>query len=359
MDTCFTEDDEDREPEPDAKTLEFYRIGPPSILRKPGIPPRRLPLPERRVSFSSDVVDPPQRRRPLQRKQKVSLIALCSFAMVTLVGVFWGYIIHGIVHSEGQEEKPHPSVPDKGVLKNQEETLRNFDDSDYSVPNLVFMTAKPHRRRGATLVVVLKKYSPSTALTQLTRAQRPINRRRARRKSKKDSKGERSKVLLVPSVDENNSSALGRPSREGNALSLNVTKAQFDSKVAVDIFGPFAGDTTAFNASGNYSERHLVRSTTARNANASMISANVSTAVLGSHEVTGSPGYGENVTEATPEESPAQLNGTVMATVGNATDVNAGFEDYNDGGNVTSSVSESVETTSRVVLNSSSEYYYD
>ncbi|XP_037565414.2 uncharacterized protein LOC119445162 [Dermacentor silvarum] len=223
--------DEDSEVIPDAETMEFYRIGPPvpSILRKPGERPKRLEV-SRRVSFSKDVSEgsseslhrrlrfnatPPG--RTLRKKQSISIIAFCSFAMVTLVGVFWGYIIHGIVHTEGVT--PTPPYRNREYLKAspQEEVLRDLDDSDYAVPNLVFLTERSRRRRLRTPVVVLRRHpppiaspspSPPTRRWNRTRSYRPrrrsanttttTTRRRRTKLTRKPVFQWRSKVLVTP-----------------------------------------------------------------------------------------------------------------------------------------------------------------
>ncbi|KAL3244356.1 hypothetical protein MRX96_018973 [Rhipicephalus microplus] len=106
--------------------------------------------------------------------------------MVTLVGVFWGYIIHGIVHTEASA---------------QEEVLRDLDDSDYAVPNLVFLTERSRRRRLRTPVVVLRRHQPHNASQTPSLLTRRLNRTRTfrpRRRAKTTRKPVfqwRSKVL--------------------------------------------------------------------------------------------------------------------------------------------------------------------
>ncbi|XP_065298695.1 uncharacterized protein [Dermacentor albipictus] len=242
--------DEDSEVVPDAETMEFYRIGPPfpSILRKPGERPRRLEI-SRRVSFSKDVSEgsseslhrrlrlnaaPPG--RTLRKKQSISIIAFCSFAMVTLVGVFWGYIIHGIVHTEGVT--PTPPYRNREYLKAspQEEVLRELDDSDYGVPNLVFLTERSKRRRLRTPVVVLRRHPPPTASPSPSPPTRRWNRTRSyrprrspattaptrRRRTKPPRKPVfqwRSKVLVSPGSTIETERTDGSPVVEGEAAS--------------------------------------------------------------------------------------------------------------------------------------------
>ncbi|XP_054933510.2 uncharacterized protein [Dermacentor andersoni] len=244
--------DEDSEVVPDAETMEFYRIGPPfpSILRKPGERPRRLEI-SRRVSFSKDVSEgsseslhrrlrfnaaPPG--RTLRKKQSISIIAFCSFAMVTLVGVFWGYIIHGIVHTEGVT--PTPPYRNREYLKAspQEEVLRELDDSDYAVPNLVFLTERSRRRRLRTPVVVLRRHpppiaspspSPPTRRWNRTRSYRPrrrpanttttTTRRRRTKPPRKPVFQWRSKVLVSPGSTTEAERTDGPPVIEGEAAS--------------------------------------------------------------------------------------------------------------------------------------------
>ncbi|KAL1428488.1 hypothetical protein MTO96_002862 [Rhipicephalus appendiculatus] len=240
--------DEDQEVIPDAETMEFYRIGPPvpSILRKPGERSKRLEI-SRRVSFSKDVSEgssesldrrlrfnAPQPGRTLRKKQSISIIAFCSFAMVTLVGVFWGYIIHGIVHTEGVT--PVPTYRNREYLKAsaQEEVLRDLDDSDYAVPNLVFLTERSRHRRLRTPVVVLRRHPPPIASqtpslltrrwnrTRTFRARRrsanaTTTRRRRAKPTRKPVFQWRSKVLVSPPVDvrdrQHRQSAVGRRGR--------------------------------------------------------------------------------------------------------------------------------------------------
>ncbi|KAH8042684.1 hypothetical protein HPB51_025316 [Rhipicephalus microplus] len=165
--------DEDQEVIPDAETMEFYRMS-------------------------------------------VSVIAFCSFAMVTLVGVFWGYIIHGIVHTEGVT--PAPTHRNREYLKAsaQEEVLRDLDDSDYAVPNLVFLTERSRRRRLRTPVVVLRRHQPHNASQTPSLLTRRLNRTRTfrpRRRAKTTRKPVfqwRSKVLVSPEATSVTDST-GRP----------------------------------------------------------------------------------------------------------------------------------------------------
>lgn len=237
--------DEDQEVIPDAETMEFYRIGPPvpSILRKPGERSKRMEV-SRRVSFSKDVSEgsseslnrrlrfnAPPPGRTLRKKQSISIIAFCSFAMVTLVGVFWGYIIHGIVHTEGVT--PVPTYRNREYLKAspQEEVLRDLDDSDYAVPNLVFLTERSRHRRLRTPVVVLRRHPPPivsetpsllTRRWNRTRTYRPRRRsvnattthRRRGRPTRKPTRKPvfqwRSKVLVSP-ASTSETDSIGRP----------------------------------------------------------------------------------------------------------------------------------------------------
>ncbi|XP_077508900.1 uncharacterized protein LOC144120418 isoform X3 [Amblyomma americanum] len=195
--------DEDREPIPDAETMEFYRIGPPvpSILRKPGQPSKRRST----ESLPHELrCNGPPPGRTLRKKQSVSVIAFCSLAMVTLVGVFWGYIIHGIVHAEGGT--PSPPHRNREYLKASpaEEVLRNLEDSDYAVPNLVFLTERSKPRR--VPVVVLRRHPQSSPPPPRRATGRPpyrfrrssTTRRRRPRTTPRTVFQWRSKVLASP-----------------------------------------------------------------------------------------------------------------------------------------------------------------
>lgn len=198
----------------------------------------------RRVSFSKDVSEgsseslnrrlrfnAPPPGRTLRKKQSISIIAFCSFAMVTLVGVFWGYIIHGIVHTEGVT--PVPTYRNREYLKAspQEEVLRDLDDSDYAVPNLVFLTERSRHRRLRTPVVVLRRHPPPivsetpsllTRRWNRTRTYRPRRRsvnattthrrrgRPTRNPTRKPVFQWRSKVLVSP-ASTSETDSIGRP----------------------------------------------------------------------------------------------------------------------------------------------------
>lgn len=291
---AIMEMDEDREPVPDIETLEFYRVGPPtpslsrnsgdrsvsgssaersilhrpaerSILRKPGDRPRRN-LPSRRVSFSKDVIDgsseslpnrtrSPPSGRTLRKKQSISIIAFCSFAMVTLVGVFWGYIIHGLVHTEGGTPSPLYRNRDFVKASPPEETLRDLEDSDYAVPNLVFLTEGPKRRRIRTPVVVVRRHSVTRpAWTARATRTRPSRSRRntttQRRKNKVTRKQPfqwRSNVLDVPNSTEAKNAST--PSSDDGVTTFASTAAVQNRDNA--LFAEYGSNDTRADSYGN------------------------------------------------------------------------------------------------------------
>lgn len=286
--------DEDKEPAPDIETLEFYRVGPPSpslsrnaaersvsgssaprpilqrppersILRKPGDRSRRN-LPSRRVSFSKDVIGgsseslPSRTRSPptgrtLRKKQSISVIALCSFAMVTLVGVFWGYIIHGLVHSGGGTPSPLYRNRDYVKASPPEETLRDLDDSDYAVPNLVFLTERPKRRRIRTPVVVVRRHSvtrpawtPRPVRTRPSRSNRSTTTRRRKNKvNRKQPFQWRSNVLEVP-----NSTAYQNESTPSSDKEVVMpASSAVDQNRDNALFPEYSGNDSLANSYGN------------------------------------------------------------------------------------------------------------
>ncbi|XP_077508903.1 uncharacterized protein LOC144120418 isoform X6 [Amblyomma americanum] len=165
--------DEDREPIPDAETMEFYRIGPPvpSILRKPGQPSKRRST----ESLPHELrCNGPPPGRTLRKKQ-----------------------------TGGTPSPPHRN---REYLKASpaEEVLRNLEDSDYAVPNLVFLTERSKPRR--VPVVVLRRHPQSSPPPPRRATGRPpyrfrrssTTRRRRPRTTPRTVFQWRSKVLASP-----------------------------------------------------------------------------------------------------------------------------------------------------------------
>ncbi|KAL3207546.1 hypothetical protein MRX96_010030 [Rhipicephalus microplus] len=148
--------------------------------------------------------------------------------MVTLVGVFWGHIMCGVVHTEASA---------------QEEVLRDLDDSDYAVPNLVFLTERSRRRRLRTPIVVLRRHQPHNASQTPSLLTRRLNRTRTfrpRRRAKPTRKPVfqwRSKVLLSPEatfVTDNT----GRPpsSVERVRFAVSAASREVDNGTETDYY---------------------------------------------------------------------------------------------------------------------------
>ncbi|CAN8015827.1 unnamed protein product, partial [Ixodes persulcatus] len=104
-----------------------------------------------------------------------------------------------------------------------EESLRDIDNPDYAVPNLVFMTEKSLRRHVRTPVVVVRKHNPVVTMPRFskTRTTWPPRSRRP----KKPMHQWHSKHLLVPAFLANKSTSSAPRSNESlHALPSSPTK---------------------------------------------------------------------------------------------------------------------------------------
>ncbi|CAN7986623.1 unnamed protein product, partial [Ixodes pacificus] len=250
---------------------------------------------------------------------------------------------------------PAPPYGGRNYVKvGTEESLRDIDNPDYAVPNLVFMTEKSLRRHVRTPVVVVRKHNPVVTMPRFskTRTTWPPRSRRP----KKSMHQWHSKDLLVPAFPANQSTSSAPRSNESlHALPSSPTE-DIDPLLPIEI----GDDDSVIKGAHASLDGHVPRNSSMPELNDSVSYGNVTEDYPASDAEEGQsylevPANGTSTYEYKEDASDDTFNSTVLTSV--RTDL-----DFGHAAPVMKNLSQSWATMAKQrvpMMNGTESFYYE